>query len=202
MTVRCFMLEPIERAQVGLRRYTHWDKSPDQHHYHSALNQISECFSRIVMEPDGQWVFRHVEPLMPSHQDPRWPTHCKCGYGFLESDEWQVFTRTLYRRSDTGELTTIDDAPPGAMYDALWIPWWGGPDGLSLMVKCPNGASWWIDGRASNCTMPDDDTHRCWIRHGDPPRITVDKAGVTCAAGAGSIQAGDYHGFLRDGVFT
>ncbi len=30
----------------------------------------------------------------------------------------------------------------------------------------------------------------------------VDKNGLTCAAGAGSIQAGDYHGFLRDGEFT
>lgn len=29
--------------------------------------------------------------------------------------------------------------------------------------------------------------------------ITVDKNGTTCAAGAGSISAGPYHGFLRNG---
>jgi hypothetical protein len=50
--------------------------------------------------------------------------------------------------------------------------------------------------------MPDDGEHRCWVRHGEPPRITVDKNGPTCQAGAGSILAGDYHGFLRDGAFT
>lgn len=50
--------------------------------------------------------------------------------------------------------------------------------------------------------MPDDAEHRCWIRHGEPPLITVDKNGLTCAAGAGSIQCRDYHGFLRDGSFT
>jgi hypothetical protein len=82
-----------------------------------------------------------------------------------------------------------------------------GPDGRCLVVVCPNGCEWMIDGPASNCTMPQDrgpfsSSHRCWVRHGEPPNITVDKAGRTCAAGAGSIQAGDYHGFLRDGAFT
>jgi hypothetical protein len=44
--------------------------------------------------------------------------------------------------------------------------------------------------------------HKCWIRHGKAPLITVDKNGVTCGAGTGSIAAGDYHGFLRNGEFT
>ena len=88
------------------------------------------------------------------------------------------------------------------MWNAWWMPYTKGPDGLCLVVKCPGGHEWMIDGRASNCTLPDDDEHHCWIRHGEPPRITVDKNGVTCNAGAGSIQAGTYHGFLIDGVFT
>ena len=71
-----------------------------------------------------------------------------------------------------------------------------------LLVVCPSGQSWDIDSRASNCTMPDDRTHRCWVRHGEPPNLTVDKAGKTCAAGAGSIIAGSYHGFLRNGELT
>jgi hypothetical protein len=41
--------------------------------------------------------------------------------------------------------------------------------------------------------------HKCWVRHGAAPDITVDKAGVTCGAGAGSIMCGNYHGFLRGG---
>lgn len=73
-------------------------------------------------------------------------------------------------------------------------------DGPQLMVICPNGSPWNIDSRASNCTMPYDYSHRCWVRTGTPPKVTVDKGGHTCAAGAGSIMAygprdvGDYHG--------
>jgi len=46
--------------------------------------------------------------------------------------------------------------------------------------------------------------HRCWVRHGRPEDGTlhVDKNGVTCAAGAGSIVAGNFHGFLHGGFLT
>jgi len=71
-----------------------------------------------------------------------------------------------------------------------------------LVVICPNGHWWNIDSRCSNCTLKDDKAHRCWVRHGEPPNITVDKNGLTCSAGAGSIQAGDYHGFLQNGSLT
>lgn len=44
-------------------------------------------------------------------------------------------------------------------------------------------------------------TDRCWVRHGEPPIVTVNKDGLTCAAGAGSIGIGGgeryYHGFLQ-----
>lgn len=70
---------------------------------------------------------------------------------------------------------------------------------VELPGECDTTHAWDINGRASNCGRPDDRTHRCWVRHGDPPNITIDKDGDTCSAGAGSIQMGDYHGFLRDG---
>lgn len=79
---------------------------------------------------------------------------------------------------------------------------WDNSDGRELHVICPNGEHWNIDGRASNCTMPKDKEHRCWVRTGEPPNITVGKGGHTCSAGAGSIHAGNYHGFLRNGEFT
>jgi hypothetical protein len=54
-----------------------------------------------------------------------------------------------------------------------------------------------IDGRASNCTMPNDNVHQCWTRQGEPPLIQVGKQfGKTCGAGGGSIQTPGYHGFL------
>lgn len=74
-------------------------------------------------------------------------------------------------------------------------------DGPCLTVMTPGGV-WRIDSRASNCGSPYDYEHRCWVRHGEPPAVTVDKEGVTCVAGAGSIQCGDFHGFLRDGALT
>lgn len=54
---------------------------------------------------------------------------------------------------------------------------------------------------ARNCTMPDDTTHKCWVRHGRPEdgSLHVDKNGHTCGAGAGSIDTGKWHGFLHNG---
>jgi hypothetical protein len=100
------------------------------------------------------------------------------------------------------------------MWDAFWAgPHAQGPDGKSLVVVCPNGEQWMIDSHASNCTNPTDSgpygvAHRCWTRTGTPPLISVGKQwGKTCAAGAGSILAGNYHGFLgiqgaQPGYFT
>ncbi len=53
--------------------------------------------------------------------DPRWPTHCPCGYEFQPKDEWQVFRESLYRREDTGEEWPMRELPPGAMYDASLV---------------------------------------------------------------------------------
>ncbi len=79
---------------------------------------------------------------------------------------------------------------------------WDNCKGPHLIAVCPGGSDWDIDSRASNCTLRNDRLHRCWIRHGEPPTVTVDKNGQTCAAGGGSIMAGTYHGFLRNGEFT
>ena len=103
-----------------------------------------------------------------------------------------------------GQVLYGRQLPPGTMY---WSSWhtgcsWDNCDGQHLHVVLPNGHHWDVDGRASNCTLPQDRTHRCWIRHGEPPLITVDKSGHTCNAGAGSILSGDYHGFLRGGELT
>ena len=105
----------------------------------------------------------------------------------------------LYATAD-GKRYILNDAPAGAMYYAPWLEdmGWKGPDGKCLIVVTPGG-SWVVDSMASNCTKREDTVHRCWVRHGTPPLITVDKNGLTCGAGAGSIQSGKYHGFLRNG---
>lgn len=141
------------------------------------------------------------------------PCNCGCGYKVDNS-------QPIYRRTDTGEEMTLGEAPVGAMWFADWYlregdmrpgwDWYRGPDGHCLVVRVPNGSGgvhdWMVDSRCSNCTLKDDNVHKCWVRHGNPPDITVDKNGVTCAAGAGSIgvwngnqTAYSWHGFLRNG---
>ena len=123
------------------------------------------------------------------------------------------------------------------MYFETERPFAQGFDGRCLVVVIPDpenarrGGSgthlWYVDGRASNCTVPckcgqsyaahyedqtgkcdgykpaDDGAHRCWIRHGEPPLVTVNKQGVTCGAGAGSIVSpSGWHGWLRDGALV
>lgn len=97
---------------------------------------------------------------------------------------------------------------PGCLYWNTWTSakWynWTNQEGPMLEVVLPNGHHWNIDSRASNCTMPEDTTHRCWVRHGDPEQgiIHVDKNGHTCQAGAGSIAVPGYHGFLHNSELT
>lgn len=195
MGVPVFFLEPTKRDRVYLRRYESGSTCPGGG-YHQAMVFIGE-------EAEDTRAIGDDHP----HDDERWPAVCeKCDRPFDEADQWQRFRRAIYRRVDTGEETTLADAPIGACWNAFWMverdnPIWQGPDGRCLVVKCPDGHDWMVDSRASNCTMPEDKVHKCWVRHGRPEDGTlhVDKDGVTCAAGAGSIDTGTWHGFLHHG---
>lgn len=204
MGVKCFWTEPTPDVARWLRRYRSRGDHPCPHmpssySYHQAMTRIENAAGEFdergyLQAADGKW----------PRDDPRWPTACPCGYVFEPTDEWQLFRERIYVRPDTGERFEegADKMPPGAMYNAFWVGDYAqGPDGMSLVVICPGGKAWHIDSRASNCDMPDDNVHRCWVRHGVPPLITVDKNGVTCGAGAGSILQPNYHGFLTNGEF-
>jgi hypothetical protein len=195
------MLEPTGKVSVSLRRYCRSDVARHTcsiSGYHNAKVFIEE----ELAERDGEGYIDNSKKPAPLHDDSRWPTQCACGYIFREEDEWQRFTEQIYRRIDTGEETTIAKAEPGAMWHAWWMDRFQIPQGKhNLVVKTPGG-EWCIDSQASNCTMSDDrmqERHHCWVQHGEPPGITVDKSGVTCGAGAGSVQANNWHGFLRNG---
>ncbi len=203
--IRCFLLEPTERVRVSLRRYSRecapdcCSASPGKYSYHTAKNPIGDESEERDMKG---YICNGLKPA-PAHDDPRWPRLCACGYQFQEEDSWQRFIEEVYRRADTGEEMTLHDTPAGAMWyypygDRFQVP----QDEHNLVVKTPGG-DWQIDSQANNCGMSDDgrqEKHHCWIRHGIPPDVTVDKeGGPTCSAGAGSIQYGSYHGFLRNG---
>jgi hypothetical protein len=69
-----------------------------------------------------------------------------CDCGDAECRERTV-EEPLYRRSDSGELTTLRDAPVGAMWDATWFnhdPAYTGADGICLVVRTPGG-TWMVD---------------------------------------------------------
>jgi hypothetical protein len=198
--IRCFLLAPTTQVKVSLRRYSTFDDRCVNNWCHNAM-----AFVEVREELASDATRNATEE---EKKASLWPTICQqCGkYQFRDTDFWQHFIESLYARTDTGEKMTLRDAPPGAMWYADWMlseghNWMKGPDGHCLMVKCPGG-DWSPDQRASNCDMPDDDNHKCWVRHGAPPIVTVDKNGLTCHAGAGSIGQPTWHGFLTEGVLS
>lgn len=146
---------------------------------------------------------RTDEVHVPFDQVARWPASCEaCGVSIDYADtrnERSAAYRFEWRSGD--QASTVRKLPVGAIYECHWMPR-KGPDGRALVCVLPNGHHWHIDSRANNCGLPADDLHRCWVRHGEPPDLTVDKNGLTCPAGAGSIQSGDWHGFLRGGYLV
>lgn len=209
--IKCFLLEPTDRVTRALRRFTYSSDEPDESERGTCPLRAKWGHDAQVPIEDGPAVWGDegtylIEPMQWPHDDPRWPTHCECGYEFQEDDQWQLSNDLIYRRADTGEEMTLRDAPAGAMWYAPWIRnTWQGPDGKCLIVRLPERRDWIVDSQASNCGMPDDPgqlRHHCWVRHGVPPEITVDKAGATCSAGAGSIATDKWHGFLRGGYLV
>lgn len=191
--IECVFIEPLGLTRRYLRRYADNSNTACPNSWHDARVLLDEVPTLDTEVIGDLW----------DHNDTRWPTKCShCDYEFSPTEEWQLFLEKLYASNDRKLITTLRDAPVGAMYYADWLSEnRRGPDGHRLMVRTPGG--WWdVDSRASNCTKPHDHEHRCWVRHGIPPKVTVDKNGNTCAAGAGSILVGKYHGFLRDGYLT
>lgn len=209
--IKCFMITPSGEAAVSLRRWNREDTPcpATGWSYHNAHTPIGRCrnWKQTRGEAQRGWFYANDAPKDVPDDDPRWPVACACGYVFTEDDVRQVFTDRIYLGPDGAEHS-IRAPSPGAMWFAEWLEdlegggaWWKGPDGRILICQTPGG-QWMIDSRASNCTMPTDNEHRCWVRHGTPPELTVDKNGKTCAAGAGSILCGSYHGFLQNGYLT
>lgn len=198
MPYRVIFLHPTDQARYSLRRYASGEcpGSPGKYSYHNATVHLEDSKNRGDTIEDSH-----------PHDDPRWPSSCEsCAYEFREDDTWQLFHESLYRLGETSELTTLRNAPIGACWNAFWMldcTEYVGPDGRCLTVKTPGG-DWIIDSRASNCDRRDDNIHKCWVRHGSPEdgSLHVDKNGNTCSAGAGSIIAGNYHGFLHNGYLT
>jgi hypothetical protein len=201
--IKVFFIEPTGMIDRRLRRYCE-ASCPVTGWIHNA-----EVPFDVVPEPVKGLPWDEPQP---SHDDPRWPKTCVCGYAFTPEDERHVLGDRIYRRIDTGQEMRLRDAPIGAMWYGDWRLKYGsgiaGPDGHVLYVRCPdpntpplNAHDWCVDDECRNCTRKGDRTHKCWCRHGDPRtgNVHVDKVGNTCSAGAGSILTDHWHGFLHNG---
>jgi hypothetical protein len=216
--IKAFLLEPTMTRRFFLRRFTFPTETPT-----CRANQKRSCDTGFVPlgipdQPfewkvdDGGYKTYPAHDVEIAEDDPRWPSTCQaCGQPMPDFAERQLSQDQLWRRVDTGELIAKILFPPGALYYVEGPHYHfasvfeaGGPDGRVLAAVCPDGSHWCIESRASNCTMKNDDKHRCWVRHGDPRAGTVhvDKNGLTCGAGAGSILTGRWHGFLHNGQFV
>lgn len=203
MIVKTFWIEALPVVALYLRRFcTRSEEKCPVSGYHNA---------KIFLKDIEEDVLKTIGPYTWPAEDPLWPTACECGYVFRTDDHRQVFPDRVYRRVDTGEEFPLRKAPPGSLYVATWYEpgehrFLHGYDGLSVHCIRPHGDTWCIDSRASNCTMKDDFAHRCWVRHGTfGETVHVDKNGLTCGAGAGSIFSGknnEWHGFLDHGYLT
>jgi hypothetical protein len=193
--IACFYVVESGRTTQELRRYH--DRSGDQcsvsgHGYHNISVRIEDAPER--KSADGR------SRISPSHSeflgDPRWPSRCACGYEFLETDHWQVFTDSIMRDQASGREWPMRELPPGAMYDAWWYRDEDGKgragegvgaDGLCLCVCLPPGGGldyWHVDGPAKGGGN--------WTRTGTVPNITATP----------SILTPRYHGWLRNGALV
>lgn len=190
MSWTCVLLIATDQASLALRRYASSALcTQSRTGIHDAETAIGTA--PLVITERGIW---DVEMPEPPHDDPRWPTHCICGYAFIDDDAWQVFPSRLYIRQDTGVQITLHEAEPGMIWDAPWYldfnPPWAGPDGRSLVMRLPGGGEWTIDGPSSNGPG--------WTRTGEPPKITARPSILSY----GSAKRKGYHGWLTDGVLS
>lgn len=187
MHIQCFMVEKTGLVDIRLRRYVSTPEmtscSVHPWGYHNAIATVAVG---VPAQLDADGIYLWIDT---PKDDPSWPKACVCGYEFRADDNWQTMQVEQFRRVDSGEVLEGPDhnLPAGALWYAndKWPFYYPNPqDGKVLACKTPGGV-WIIDGRANN--GPKDAAG--WSRTGEPPNVTVTP----------SIQAGWYHGWLRNG---
>jgi hypothetical protein len=202
----CYWLEPSGRVALGLRRYSHRGGSGSSVFDCGAGNHDAFAW-RGATAPER----RGTAAAAVDHADPAWPARCqRCPYAFIPGDQWQEWEepillgagRAWIWHTGFGAPPGCAVAGPGAMRDGWWLPGnWKGPDGIGLIVRCPDPDSpdsprahdWIVDGPAASGGR--------WTRTGnphDPPTLTV----TPSIAAGDPARPGYYHGFLTAGQLT
>lgn len=188
----------IEEIGTRVELRVFWGSNCGTNGCHDSRRFITDLPGHFLdVDKDG-----HAGGSVSDYPEPMWPKKCDCcGELVPEDAKRQVFNQRLYN-------STNGRPEPGDLFYESWLPenmYWDNHKGPHLLLVLPNGHVFNTDARASNCTMKEDRTHRCWVKHGAEipmDKITLDKDGHTCSAGAGSILSGDYHGFLKNGELT
>lgn len=186
-------------TRISLRRYWN-DPGTDNAHgqkygYHNCHNYLENRLHPLILGNR-----EHFGGQISDYDESLWPTKCdECGTICPPDAKKQVFNSRLYD-------TPSGEPEPGSLWFAHWLPldtYFDNQTRFILYAVVPNGEHWCIDSRAENCGLKQDRLHRCWVVHGNPEdgTIHVDKNGLTCPAGAGSIGAKNWHGFLHHGEF-
>lgn len=182
--IECFLLVPSDQGEEFLRRIVFSDECDTPCTGAKSYHDHTEIITNPVPYPDSDSNGTYIEGF--PDDDPRWPTHCSCGYEFKPEAERQAYVRRLFRRSDTGGLTSLEACPPGGMWFADWYPDdWKGPDGHTLVVRTPAG-DWVVDGPKN----------KRWQRSGVAPNIT---ATPSILVGGPDGKSHAYHGWLTNG---
>lgn len=226
-TIRCFLIESTDEEYESIIKME--DAKEGQpfcvngSQYHRTEKVIARA---MLVGPDKNYSREWQLDWEKRQELAKEIKYCtQCGqFEFTDAATVSGAKGRSWVRTDTGERADrISAFGPGAMWFATWYnrrmtaepaencvekdaymhPGFDGFfDNPPLMVRTPGG-DWCVDSRANNCTLKDDNTHKCWPRRGEAPLIDVNKDyGPTCHAGSGSIVCGSYHGFLRNGFLV
>lgn len=196
--IPCFLLNYTGRTRRRLRRYRYYTAGRDSVQLqHQSLCPLEKgAYGGHNAFADFDEVVGPGDDKLPPRDDPRWPKSCGCGYVFVDEDNWQLFTDSVWvvasvvphqnQKQVVGTQMTLHDAPVGAMWLADWLLGKGGKEHEekrkgepALMLRTPGG-DWNIDGRSSN------NEGIGWSRTGAPPLVVAKP----------SIQCNSYHGWL------
>lgn len=197
---KCFWAQPSGQKLVTLVTIANFDTCPGSEEYHRAEATVAMLSASERAEREKYWA---------DNQHPEWPTHCDTCRTLIEPEDriHSIAECLLFERMDTGEFKRLHEFGAGTIFPTpsewlnLGLEWDNLPNRPAYGIKTPGGI-WYPDKRAKNCTLPDDREHRCWVIHGEPPNLTINKLGHTCEAGNGSVLLGSWHGSVSDGYLV
>lgn len=199
--IKCLFFNPTTQVKRYFRRYEE-GSCPGKYGYHNAHKFRDEI--EVPVSSDGMEDHPDMLNDLPESKFKKFfPFKCDyCEFLFTAQGSFQFRTERQYRNEETGQSVSLHELPVGGMYFAPWYDDWVKPQLEHVLIVRTPGGLWTVDSQSRNCTMKEDvgqKDHHCWIIEGTLPNISVTKNGRSCQAGGGSIQCGNYHGFLRNG---